>query len=58
MATRAHTTTRIPKFGTLQEFNHDIEAFSAYIQLTIVYFAANDVPTEKQVLVHCHRCTE
>ena len=51
MATRAPTSTRTPKCSTLQEFNPDIEAFSAYIEHTIVYLAANDVPTENQVLV-------
>ena len=47
MATRAPTTTRTPKFGTLQEFNPDMEAFPAYIERTKAYFTANDVPTEK-----------
>ena len=47
----ARPPTRTPKLGSLQEFNPDIEAFSAYIERTKAYFAVNDVPTKKKVLV-------
>ena len=47
----ARPPTRTPELGSLQEFNPDIEAFSASIERTKAYFAVNDVPTEKKVLV-------
>ena len=38
-------------FGRIQEFNADVESFSAYVERVELFFQANGIKEEKQVLV-------
>ena len=44
-------TARTRTLGSLHEFRPDSEDFSTYMERVEIYFAANDVPENKQVPV-------
>ena len=40
-----------PTFGTLSEYQAEAESFSTYVERVKIFFAANDVPEDKQLPV-------